>query len=261
MQLALRSEAAANYRSFSQRARVVTEAWGSENLYCPNCAEDCLEPTPANTPSIDYMCGGCKSTFQLKSQSRPLSFRIVDSAYGKMCDAIRSRTAPNLFLVHYNKIHWLVSDVVLVPHFAFTLSVIEKRKPLGPSARRAGWVGCNILLGRIPADARVPIVINGCVVKTSDVRKQYALLRPLENFTVENRGWTLDVLNEVRALGKIEFSLSEIYKSETSLSRIYPRNHHVRDKIRQQLQVLRDLGLIRFLGKGRYHVVGSNPIR
>lgn len=254
MRLDLPTAEAANYKSFSQRARVATEAWGSENLYCPACAEESLDPTPPNTPSIDYVCGGCKSTFQLKSQSSPMSFRIVDSAYGKMCEAIRSRTAPSLFLVHYDKEHWSVSDVVVVPHFAFSVSVIEKRKPLAPSARRAGWVGCNILLGRIPADARVPIVTNGNVIEPSDARKQYASLRSLENFTVENRGWTLDVLNEIRALGKAEFTLSELYASETSLSRIYPRNHHIREKIRQQLQVLRDLGIINFLGSGRYHL-------
>ena len=33
---------------------------------------------------------------------------------------------------------------------------------------------------------------------------------------------------------------------------LHPDNRHVRDKIRQQLQVLRDLGLVEFLGRGRY---------
>jgi type II restriction enzyme len=262
MQLDLPTAEAANYKSPSQRARVATEAWASRNLYCPNCEENSLESLPPNTPSIDYVCGACKSTFQLKSQGSPLSFRIVDAAYDKMCEAVRLKKTPNLFVVQYDKQHWSVSEVVLVPHFAFSMSVIEKRKPLGTTARRAGWVGCNILLGRIPVDARVAIVTNGNVSEPSDVREQYASLRPLEGLTVENRGWTLDVLNEVRALGKGEFTLSEIYASEPSLSRIYPHNHHVRDKIRQQLQVLRDLGLVKFLGRGNYHVVGalhSNP--
>jgi type II restriction enzyme len=257
MQLGLPAPETTKYKSFSQLARVATEAWGLENLYCPNCAEDCLDCTPPNTPSIDFVCGECRSTFQLKSQSNPLSFRIVDSAYAKMRDAISNERAPNLFVVHYDKRHWSVSDVILVPNFAFSMSVIEKRKPLGPGARRAGWIGCNILLGRIPADARVLIVTNGTVHKVSDVRKQYASLRPLERLSVESRGWTLDVLNEVRALGKSEFTLSEVYASETSLSRLYPRNRHIRDKIRQQLQVLRDLGLVRFLGDGNYHLVGA----
>jgi type II restriction enzyme len=257
MQLDLPTSEAANYKSFSQRARVATEAWGSENLYCPNYPEDRLDCTPPNTPSIDFECGECKSTFQLKSQSSPFSFRIIDSAYTKMRDAIMSERTPNLFVVHYEKRSWSVSDVILVPNFAFSMSVIEKRKALGPTARRAGWVGCNILLGRIPADARVSIVKNGTVNQVSDVRRQYASLRPLQNLTVENRGWTLDVLNEVHGLEKSNFTLADLFASETTLGRLYPCNHHIRDKIRQQLQVLRDLGLVKFLGDGRYHLVGT----
>jgi type II restriction enzyme len=33
-----------------------------------------------------------------------------------------------------------------------------------------------------------------------------------------------------------------------------PQNAHVHDKIRQQLQVLRDLGFLSFLGSGSYHL-------
>lgn len=137
------------------------------------------------------------------------------------------------------------------------MSVIEKRKPLAPHARRAGWVGCNILLGRIPADARVPIIVGGVVIKPSDVRRQYESLRPLDRLTIENRGWTLDVLNQVRDLGKSEFTLADVYAKEAFLARLYPQNRHVREKIRQQLQVLRELGLIQFLGNGRYCLVAA----
>jgi Dam-replacing HTH domain/Dam-replacing family len=60
---------------------------------------------------------------------------------------------------------------------------IIKRKPPSSTARRAGWIGCNFNLSRIPAEA-------------------YAFTRELE--------------------------------------KLHPDNRHVRDKIRQQLQVLRD---------------------
>jgi type II restriction enzyme len=248
-----------NYKSLSQRARVATEAWGSDNLYCPNCSKDCLTCTPPNTPTVDYVCRGCNTSFQLKSQSRPLSFRIADAAYGAMRDAIRSNRTPDLFVMHYDREKWLVSNVILIPHFAFSISAIEQRKPLSSKARRAGWVGCNILLGQIPADAKIPIVTEGCRISTSEVRQQYARLRPLETLTSEKRGWTLDVLNAVRAIGKNDLSLSDVYALETFLGKLYPRNRHVRDKIRQQLQVLRDLGLLAFLGHGRYRLREGNP--
>jgi type II restriction enzyme len=244
----------ANYKSPSQRARVATETWGSDNFYCPNCAENRLDCTPPNTPTVDYVCRECKSAFQLKSQGSPLSFRIVDAAYGTMRDAISSNRTPNLFVMHYDRKEWSVSNIILIPNFAFSMSAIEKRKALGPKARRAGWVGCNILLGRIPADAKIPIVTEGCAISSSKVRNQYARLRPLEALTSENRGWTLDVLNAVRGLGMSDFALSDVYALESSLGQLHPQNRHVRDKIRQQLQVLRDLGLLAFLGRGHYRL-------
>jgi type II restriction enzyme len=243
-----------NYKSLSQRARVATESWASDNLYCPNCAENRLDCTPANTPTVDFVCRKCKSVFQLKSQGSPFSFRIVDAAYGSMREAIRSNRTPNLFVMHYDRKAWSVSNVILVPDFAFSMSAIEKRKALGPEARRAGWVGCNILLGRIPADAKIPIVTEGCAINSSEVRKQYARLRPLGAFTTEDRGWTLDVLNAVRGLSMSDFALSDMYALESSLGQLHPKNRHVRDKIRQQLQVLRDLGLLVFLGSGHYRL-------
>jgi type II restriction enzyme len=62
------------------------------------------------------------------------------------------------------------------------------------------------------------------------------------------------VLNVLRKLGKKEFALAEVYAAEQGLARLHPANRHVRDKIRQQLQVLRDLGFVQFLGGGEYRL-------
>ena len=157
--------------------------------------------------------------------------------------AIVSDETPNLFLLHYQLPKLTVENVLLIPHFAFTLSLLEKRKPLSTNARRAGWVGCNFLLDRIPADARIPIIQDAQPVSSSKVRKAYEKLRPLEKLNVQKRGWTLDVLRIVKGLNKKEFTLKEVYDQEDALAKLHPNNAHVRDKIRQQLQVLRDLGL------------------
>ena len=192
----------------------------------------------------------CDSTYQLKSQSKPFGTKILDSAYSKMKNAILEDRTPNLFILQYDLAKWTVRTVILIPRFAFTLSSLERRKPLAPTARRAGWVGCNILLDKIPPDARISVVKDGTPLPTTNVRRDYRRLRPLEQLKIEKRGWTLDVLQVVRSLGKSEFSLAEVYLHAVSLSKLHPRNIHVHDKIRQQLQVLRDLGLISFLGRG-----------
>jgi type II restriction enzyme len=159
---------------------------------------------------------------------------------------------PNLYALHYGLSEWAVANVILIPRFAFPLSAIEKRKPLAQTARRAGWVGCNILLHAIPPDARIKIVSDGKPVAPTAVREQNARLRPLAKIKSEQSGWTLDVLNVVRSLGKSEFDLADVYKSDAKLAKLHPANRHVRDKIRQQLQILRDLGLLEFLGGGEY---------
>ena len=86
---------------------------------------------------------------------------------------------------------------------------------------------------------------------SQEVRASYNRLRPLEKLRVEKRGWTLDVL---QLLGKLEFTLGDVYAGAHALAKLHPNNAHVCDKIRQQLQVLRDLGLLEFLGSGSYRM-------
>ncbi len=67
---------------------------------------------------------------------------------------------------------------------------------------------------------------------------------PARKAQIEKRGWTLDVLQVVQSLKKTEFLLQDVYAHAHALAELHPANRHVRDKIRQQLQVLRDLGFL-----------------
>jgi len=73
----------------------------------------------------------------------------------------------------------------------------------------------------------------------------------------EERSWISDILSCVRELDKEIFTLSEIYQFEERLAKLHPRNKHIRPKIRQQLQILRDRGVIKFLDKGLYQIKKS----
>jgi type II restriction enzyme len=235
---------ALNYKSPAQQARVVSEAWGRDNLYCPNCQSPFLSPAANNTAAFDFLCPNCKLPFQLKSKSSPIGDRIVDAAYSAMMRAILEDRTPNLYALHYSRIFWQVRDLILVPHFAFSASAIEARKPLALGARRAGWVGCNIVLKNIPSDAKIKLVSDGVSTTPRQVRESFHRLRPLKEISPAERGWTLDVLTIVRSLGRKEFSNNDIYAFEYQLERLHPNNRHIRDKIRQQLQVLRDRGFL-----------------
>jgi type II restriction enzyme len=84
------------------------------------------------------------------------------------------------------------------------------------------------------------------------VRRQWLRFADLRLAQAERRGWIVDVLRVVRSFGGRMFTLDEVYAFEESLAVAHPQNHHVRDKIRQQLQFLRNRGVLRFLGRGRY---------
>lgn len=241
-----------SHKSPSQRSRVITEAWGRSNLYCPRCGSPKLTASDINTRVVDFLCPRCAAAFQLKSQSHPFSRRILDSAYEPMRHAVENNQAPHFLILHYSVGNWSVLNLTLIPSFALTISCLEKRKPLAAAARRSGWIGCNILLSMIPTDARIALISDGCPADPASVRRQFSKLRPLETLPHDLRGWTLDVLNLIRSLNRPEFELGEIYERSDQLQQLHPRNRHVRDKIRQQLQRLRDLDVIEFLGGGRY---------
>ena len=253
MQLQL-PDAPPQYKSPQQCVRCVTEDWGEKNLYCANCDSDELTRLKHNTPTIDFNCPKCKALFQLKGRKNPIGGTLADAAYGKMREAVLRGAFPNLLALQYDADSWRVRNLTLIPNFAFSLSAVKKRPPLSATAQRHGWVGCNIILSNIPLDARVHLVHEGLIANPNDVRRQYRRLRPLERLQVEQRGWTLDILNVVRSLGKQEFNLDEVYESEAKLAKLHPANRHVQPKIRQQLQILRDIGILEFLGPGQYRL-------
>ena len=79
---------------------------------------------------------------------------------------------------------------------------------------------------------------------------QTSFLNEVES--IDSRGWTLDVLSCVERLKTASFTLGQVYQFEPELSDKHPNNKHIKDKIRQQLQILRDRGLIEFLSPGLY---------
>ncbi len=67
-------------------------------------------------------------------------------------------TIPNFVFMHYNKGAMSVEDLVMVPKHFVTSEIIEKRPPLKPAAKRAGWIGSNVFLGMLPLDAKLSVV-------------------------------------------------------------------------------------------------------
>lgn len=242
------------YSSASQRARVITEAWIKTYGYCLACESDKLLPTASNTQARDFECDQCGHPYELKSSSSPFARRVPDGAYASMMRRIQTSTVPSFLLLQYTAT-WNLVNLCAIHHVLITPAAIEQRKALALTARRAGWVGCNIVLSGIPPEGRIPLIKSGIAVPKHESRKLFAAIERLSGLSVSGRGWTAAVLRSLHGLGKERFSTDDAYTIEPELSLLYPTNRNVRPKIRQQLQVLRDAGLLSFESRGIYRFV------
>jgi type II restriction enzyme len=74
--------------------------------------------------------------------------------------------------------------------------------------------------------------------------------RPLAGFmSVLRRTWRSELRKLVEQNWKVgqTFSLDEVYSLAAHFRRLYPSNKHVREKLRQIMQQLRDEGLVEFI--------------
>lgn len=194
---------------------------------------------------------------QLKAKRGGHGNKVSNSAYQPKMQAIRDNRAPDYAFMAFDPEAWQVRDLYVVPGHFITPTVVEERKPLSADARRSGWVGSNILLDRIPDAGRIAVVDDGRATAPSDVRTTFAQTAFLSREDVATRDWTtavMDCIDDLDLELGDRFALADVYDFEDRLAELYPENNHVRAKIRQQLQVLRDEGLIEFLGNGEYRL-------
>ena len=93
-----------------------------------------------------------------------------------MLEAIRSDRAPNLLLLNYSP-DWQIRNLLLVPRYFFAEAVIEPRKPLRDTARRARWIGCNILFAEISSLGKIKMVDNVMECPPQQVRSDFRHVR------------------------------------------------------------------------------------
>lgn len=250
MELTFDAKAAENYQSPTQKIRVLTEKWAADHLSCPRCGNPQIEHFPNNRAVADFFCPNCKNEYELKSKKGKIGSKIADGAYDTFIERITSEQNPDFFIMSYDAKELCVNNLWIIPKFFFVPDLVEKRKPLSQNARRAGWVGCNILFDQIPLQGRINIVHERNILSPKAVQMQMEKASALYT-RIQSRGWMIDVLNYVNRLPE-EFSLEQMYAFENVLQQKYPDNHNIRPKIRQQLQMLRDRGVIEFCGKGNY---------
>lgn len=255
MKLSFDEKLATNYKNASQKVRVLSEKWVDNFVFCPNCGYLNIDKYPNNRPVADFYCSNCREDYELKSKQNTIGAKIVDGAYRTMCERLVGSNNPNFFLLNYDLARLEVINFLVIPKHFFVPEIIEKRKPLALTARRAGWVGCNIILKNIPQTGKIYFVRNKEIEPKEKVLanwKKTLFLR--EEKEVLAKGWLLDTMRCIDKLGKKEFSLDEIYAFENELRLLHPENKHIKDKIRQQLQFLRDKDYLVFIERGCYRL-------
>lgn len=85
-------------------------------------------------------------------------------------------------------------------------------------------------------------------LKKAFIRKAESLERPKPT-RAELIGWLEMVYN---SLPEGKFTNQDVYKFEIEFRERYPQNQNIKAKIRQQLQILRELGFIEHLGRGMW---------
>jgi type II restriction enzyme len=251
MNLCFNTKLVDGYKSNSQIARVLTENWVLNNSYCPCCGEVPLNEFENNRPVADFFCNKCSEEFELKSKGGQLTNTITDGAYSTMIERISSNQNPNFFFLTYSK-NWTVENFLIIPKQFFTPDIIVKRKPLSSTAKRAGWIGCNIDISNVAEAGKVFLVKDAKIIDKKAVENSFNQTLFLREKSSNSRGWILDVMLCVDSIKKQYFTLDEVYQFENKLKLKYPNNNFIKDKIRQQLQVLRDKGIIEFVGRGNY---------
>lgn len=254
METLLDLKLAENYKSTPQKIRILTENWAKTEVFCPACGNSVTE-YENNRPVADFYCQNCSEEYELKSKKDSIGNKIVDGAYRTMIERLESSNNPNFFLLNYNLQNLNVQNFFVIPKHFFVPQIIEERSPLSETARRAGWVGCNISLKDIPNSGKIFYIKDSKVVPKDEVMKNWRKTLFLrEEKQISTRGWTLDIMNCIDKLGKGDFTLNEVYAFEKELEKKHPDNKHIKDKIRQQLQVLRDKGYIEFIERGKYRL-------
>ncbi len=192
------------YKSESQKIRVMSEHWVKENAFCPNCGE-ILEKYQNNKPVADFFCPNCGEDYELKSKSGTFGVKVLDGAYNTMIERINSIKNPNFMIMNYSECS--IRNFMVIPKHFFTDDIIEKRKPLSDTARRAGWIGCNILLNKIPNSGKVFFIKDSEFIGKTEIITEYNKVKFLQNEYQKKRGWLIDIIGFIEKLNQKTFKL------------------------------------------------------
>ena len=232
---------------------MLSESWVDDEIFCPNCGCN-VDSYKNSKPVADFYCPNCSEDYELKSKKDSMGKRIADGAYETMIERLQSANNPNFFFLNYDVKNYEVLNFAVIPKHFFVPEIIIKRNQ--GIKDRPNYIMCSIDLTRIPKSGKIFYIKNRKIESKERVLESWnRTLFLRKSKKVELRGWILDIMKCIDKLEKNEFTLDEMYSFENLLSQKYTDNKHIKDKISQQLQFLRDKDYLKFIGKGKYKLV------
>ncbi len=240
-----------NYHNSSQKIRILSENWVGNNIFCPNCGEN-IKHYQNNKPVADFYCPKCLEDFELKSKNGKSFGKIVpDGKYKTMIERIISQNSPNFFFLNYDKSDYNIINFFAAPSYIFVPDMIIQRKKGIPN--RPNYMMCNINISVIPNSGKIYYIKDGERLNKNQIIDSWhktTFLRQTQN--IDSKGWLIDIMNCIDKMEKETFSLTDMYSFENYLKIKHPENNNIKAKIRQQLQILRDRGYLKFISRGKY---------
>jgi len=115
---------------------------------------------------------------------------------------------------------------------------------------------CNIDISSIPNSGKIFYVQNREIISKNKVLDDWnKTLFLKESNNIRAKGWLLDIIRCIEKLNRNSFTLGDLYIFEDYLKIKHPENNNIQAKIRQQLQILRDKGFLKFTDRGKYEVI------
>ncbi len=134
---------AARYVSRSQVARIAIEAWAAQNIACWRC-ESPLVLVPANTELLDAVCRSSAHEVKIKAVSGIARDHLSGAAFGPIARRLATGCLPDYLVISYDSQRRIVLLAEYIDGADFVSGRLKARSPLGPAARRAGWIGTSI---------------------------------------------------------------------------------------------------------------------
>jgi len=139
---------AARYTSRSQVARVAIEAWVASNVDCWRC-RSALLLVPPNTKLMDAVCRERGHEVQVKAVAGIAGHHLSAAAFAPMAARIEHGILPDYLIVSYDRLRSIVVLAEFLDGTSLAGDRLRARAPLGPQARRAGWIGATLDLSEL----------------------------------------------------------------------------------------------------------------